>query len=31
LKFCKLNEKHLKPIKQGLKKKVEKIPDAPAA
>jgi len=31
LDFCKLSEKHLKPIKRGLKKKVEKIPDEPAA
>ena len=28
LDFCKLNEKHLKPDKRGLKKKVKKIPDA---
>ena len=31
LDFCKLSEKHLKPIKRGLKKKLEKIPDEPAA
>jgi hypothetical protein len=30
LDFCKLNEKHLKPIKRGLKKKAEKISDEPA-
>jgi hypothetical protein len=31
LDFCKLNEKHLKPTKRELKKKVGKIPDEPAA
>jgi hypothetical protein len=31
LDFCKLNEKHLKPIKRGLKKKAEKIPGEPTA